>query len=108
MTGAILVESILQALAAGLLIGAIFGLMCVGLALIFGVMRVINFLPTVISDAKLVNGGPAKYYPGGEMKFDAMGRRVGAGLAIIQWQSGVPVTIYPDNLAMTKPIWPKR
>ena len=38
-----LVENILQALAAGLLVGAIYGLMCVGLALIFGVMRVINF-----------------------------------------------------------------
>ncbi|MCC7275575.1 MAG: branched-chain amino acid ABC transporter permease [Alphaproteobacteria bacterium] len=36
-------ESFLQALAAGLLAGAIYGLMCVGLALIFGVMRVINF-----------------------------------------------------------------
>ncbi|MGE0718033.1 MAG: branched-chain amino acid ABC transporter permease [Alphaproteobacteria bacterium] len=42
MTSA-LVESFLQALAAGLLAGAIYGLMCVGLALIFGVMRVINF-----------------------------------------------------------------
>jgi len=38
-----LVENILQALTAGLLVGAIYGLMCVGLALIFGVMRVINF-----------------------------------------------------------------
>ena len=38
-----LVENVLQALAAGLLVGAIYGLMCVGLALIFGVMRVINF-----------------------------------------------------------------
>lgn len=38
-----LLENILQALAAGLLVGAIYGLMCVGLALIFGVMRVINF-----------------------------------------------------------------
>jgi branched-chain amino acid transport system permease protein len=36
-------ESFLQALTAGLLIGAIYGLMCVGLGLIFGVMRVINF-----------------------------------------------------------------
>jgi branched-chain amino acid transport system permease protein len=36
-------EGFLQALAAGLLIGAIYGLMCVGLGLIFGVMRVINF-----------------------------------------------------------------
>ena len=39
----ILLEGFLQALAAGVLVGAIYGLMCVGLALIFGVMRVINF-----------------------------------------------------------------
>jgi branched-chain amino acid transport system permease protein len=39
----ILIESILQAIASGLFIGAIYGLMCVGLAMIFGIMRVINF-----------------------------------------------------------------
>src|SRR5918995_4824707 len=39
----ILLEGFLQALAAGLLVGAIYGLMCVGLAMIFGIMRVINF-----------------------------------------------------------------
>ena len=33
----------LQALAAGLLVGGTYGLMCVGLAIIFGVMRVVNF-----------------------------------------------------------------
>ena len=43
MATAQLVENFLQALAAGLSVGAIYGLMCVGLALIFGVMRVINF-----------------------------------------------------------------
>jgi branched-chain amino acid transport system permease protein len=36
-------ENFLQALAAGLLTGAIYGLMCVGLSVVFGVMRVINF-----------------------------------------------------------------
>lgn len=36
-------ENFLQALSAGLLTGAIYGLMCVGLSVIFGVMRVINF-----------------------------------------------------------------
>ena len=41
--GQILLESFLQALAAGALVGAIYGLMCVGLAMIFGIMRVINF-----------------------------------------------------------------
>ena len=36
-------ENVLQTAIAGLLTGSIYGLMCVGLALIFGVMRVINF-----------------------------------------------------------------
>src|SRR5690606_20034261 len=38
-----IIENILQALVAGVLVGSLYGLMCVGLALIFGVMRVINF-----------------------------------------------------------------
>jgi branched-chain amino acid transport system permease protein len=33
----------LQALAAGLMVGGTYGLMCVGLGIIFGVMRVVNF-----------------------------------------------------------------
>ena len=37
------VENVAQAAVAGVLTGSIYGLMCVGLALIFGVMRVINF-----------------------------------------------------------------
>lgn len=55
-----------------------------------------------------MDGGPSKYYPGGEMKFDEMGRRVGAGLAIIQWQNGTPVTVYPPEMAMAEPIWPEK
>ena len=44
MTGLpVLIENALQALYAGLSLGALYGLMCVGLALIFSVMRVINF-----------------------------------------------------------------
>src|SRR5712671_124507 len=34
---------VLQALAAGLLVGGTYGLMCVGLGIIFGFMRVVNF-----------------------------------------------------------------
>ena len=34
---------ILQAFAAGVLVGGTYGLMCVGLGIIFGVMRVVNF-----------------------------------------------------------------
>lgn len=37
------IENLLQSLTAGVLTGVIYGLMCVGLSLIFGVMRVINF-----------------------------------------------------------------
>lgn len=36
-------EQILQVLSAGLLLGCLYGLMCAGLGLIFGIMRVINF-----------------------------------------------------------------
>ena len=39
----VLIENVLQGLTAGILIGSIYALMCVGLGLIFGVMRVINF-----------------------------------------------------------------
>ena len=51
----------------------------------------------VATALRTMDGGPSKYYPGGEIKFDAKGRRVGAGLAVIQWQNGVPLTIYPDG-----------
>jgi branched-chain amino acid transport system permease protein len=43
VTAAQHIENFLQLLSAGLLTGAIYGLMCVGLSIIFGVMRVINF-----------------------------------------------------------------
>ena len=55
-----------------------------------------------------IDGGPSKYYPGGRIKFDDNGRRVDAGLTIIQWQKGVPVTVYPPELAMSAPIWVKK
>jgi branched-chain amino acid transport system substrate-binding protein len=52
--------------------------------------------------------GPARYYPGGRVKFDENGRRVGADVVIVQWQSGVPVTVYPPASAVAQPIWPKQ
>jgi branched-chain amino acid transport system permease protein len=39
----VLLENVLQALAAGVLIGAVYALMCVGLGMIFSVMKVVNF-----------------------------------------------------------------
>jgi branched-chain amino acid transport system permease protein len=39
----VLIENVLNALTAGVTIGCIYGLMCIGLGLIFGVMRIVNF-----------------------------------------------------------------
>jgi branched-chain amino acid transport system substrate-binding protein len=52
--------------------------------------------------------GPAKLFPGGRIKFDEQGRRVDADLIIVQWQNGVPITVYPEASAVAKPIWPKQ
>jgi branched-chain amino acid transport system permease protein len=40
---ALIVENLLQVLVTGVLVGSIYGLMCTGLGMIFGVIRVINF-----------------------------------------------------------------
>ena len=52
--------------------------------------------------------GAAKFFPGGRVKFDESGRRVGASLVIVQWQSGIPITVYPAKDALAAPVWPKR
>ena len=52
--------------------------------------------------------GSAKFFPGGRMKFDEQGRRVDADLVIVQWQNGLPITVYPEASAVAKPIWPKQ
>lgn len=57
---------------------------------------------------RTMDGGPSKFYPGGKIKFGPDGRRDGASLTIIQWQKGVPVTIYPTDLAMAKANWPTK
>jgi branched-chain amino acid transport system substrate-binding protein len=51
--------------------------------------------------------GPAKFFPGGRVRFDEAGRRIDASLLVIQWQNGVPVTVYPPEAAVAAPIWPK-
>ena len=52
--------------------------------------------------------GAAKYYPGGRLRFDEKGRRVGAETVILQWRNGTPVPVYPPSLAVMAPLWPKR
>jgi branched-chain amino acid transport system substrate-binding protein len=54
-----------------------------------------------------VTDGPAVFFPGGRVRYDAQGRRVDASLLVIQWQNGVPVTVYPQAAAVAPPLWPK-
>jgi branched-chain amino acid transport system substrate-binding protein len=55
-----------------------------------------------------LTGGPAAFFPGnGKLKFEDNGRREGASLLIVQWQKGVPITVYPAKDAISPPIWPK-
>src|ERR1700712_2596397 len=61
----------------------------------------------VANALRSMDAGPSKYYPLGEIKFDEKGRRVGAGMTIVQWQAGVPVTVFPPELALAQPFWPK-
>lgn len=54
-----------------------------------------------------ITDGPAKLFPGGRLKFDENGRRVGAELVVVQWQNGVPVTVFPKEIAAAEAIWGK-
>ena len=53
-----------------------------------------------------ITDGPAKFFPGSHLKFDDKGRRVDAQLVIVQWQDGKPVTVFPEEMAVAKPVWP--
>ncbi|HXE88802.1 MAG TPA: ABC transporter substrate-binding protein [Hyphomicrobiaceae bacterium] len=55
----------------------------------------------------LKEGPAAVAFPGG-VKFDEAGRRVGAQVVIAQWQGGKPLSVYPLDRALAKPIWPKK
>ncbi len=50
--------------------------------------------------------GAARFFPGNRVRFDEHGRRVDAELLVVQWQDGVPVTVYPPEAALAEPVWP--
>jgi branched-chain amino acid transport system substrate-binding protein len=52
-----------------------------------------------------VTDGPAIFFPGHHLKFDAKGRRVDAQLVVVQWQNGHPVTVFPEDMAVAKAVW---
>jgi len=53
------------------------------------------------------HGDKTLAFPGG-VKFEANGRRANAPLVIVQWQNGVPLSVYPTDRALAKPRWPKQ
>jgi branched-chain amino acid transport system substrate-binding protein len=58
-----------------------------------------------IRKMNLTTGPAAQCFPG-PIKFDAKGRRENVPIIFAQWQKGVPVTVFPENLALAKPVWP--
>jgi branched-chain amino acid transport system substrate-binding protein len=60
-----------------------------------------------IRQLDMKNEGPALFFPDGTLKYDEKGRRVGAKLCIVQWQSGRPVPVHPESIAASKVSWPK-
>ena len=60
-----------------------------------------------IRKLELTSGPAALAFPGG-VKFDDKGRRMNAPIVMVQWQKGVPLTIYPADRALAKPYWPKQ
>jgi branched-chain amino acid transport system substrate-binding protein len=59
------------------------------------------------SAAMLMSEGPAAVAFRGTVSFGEDGRRTGAQLVIVQWQDGVPVSVYPPDQALGTPRWPK-
>src|ERR1700757_1867436 len=53
----------------------------------------------------LTTGPAAQCFPG-PIKFDEKGRRVDVPMIFAQWQKGVPLTVFPTNLALATPVWP--
>jgi branched-chain amino acid transport system substrate-binding protein len=54
-----------------------------------------------------LSGGAANFFPGnGKLRFEESGRRADASLLIVQWQKGVPITVYPPKDALASPAWP--
>ena len=49
--------------------------------------------------------GPALFFPGHHLQYDDKGRRVGATMVMVQWQGGMPVTVYPADVAVAQPKW---
>ena len=54
-----------------------------------------------------ITDGPALLFPDGRLSYDERGRRKGARIAIVQFQNGRPVPVYPPSIAVSEMIWPR-
>ena len=124
-------QTIIQSLASGLLMGLLYGLIAVGLALIFGLMDVVNFAhgeflmiamyatfflfaffaidpllsaPLVATDMP----GEATIMPWKRVKFDEMGQNNDADPVLLQYVGGKFVTIFPTQAAVAEASWPMK
>jgi branched-chain amino acid transport system substrate-binding protein len=55
-----------------------------------------------------ITTGASNYFAGERVRFDETGKRIDAGILVIQWQGGKPYTVYPDKDAMSDLVWPSR
>jgi len=51
-----------------------------------------------------IDSGPAVAALNGPVSFDAKGARVNPPALLLQWQNGVPVVVYPQDVAITAPL----
>jgi branched-chain amino acid transport system substrate-binding protein len=65
-------------------------------------------LMEALRSTKLTGGqSAAKYFVGGHLSFDDVGRRIDSPMVVLQWQGGIPLLIGPASDAVAKPIWNK-
>ena len=67
--------------------------------------------PTKVREALAaldIQAGPAaRVLLPGRIRFDAQGRRLHAVPVLVQWQEGVPYTVYPPEGATRQAVWPQ-
>ena len=55
-----------------------------------------------------ISAGASDYFAGDRVRFDETGKRIDADILVIQWQDGIPRTVYPETAAMSELVWPER
>ena len=64
-----------------------------------------NIIADTLRNMTLTQGA-INYFPGDVLRFDRTGKRIDAGILVIQWQDGVPLTVFPQAEATSTVRWP--